>query len=72
MAMSAIPLHLQRRFEQKWASRFSPPVAVNAPKNVGAKATLTAPTGSPQRAAKVKEKPPGLSRRYRIRMQRAD
>jgi hypothetical protein len=36
--MSAIPLHLQRRFEQRWASRFTLPAASNAPKNVGAKA----------------------------------
>jgi hypothetical protein len=40
--MSAIPLHVQRRFEQKWASRFGLPVAVNALKNVGVK--LTTPT----------------------------
>jgi hypothetical protein len=39
--MSAIPLHLQRRFEQKWAARFSQPVTVNQPKNVGAKAAPT-------------------------------
>jgi hypothetical protein len=37
--MSAIPLHLQRRFEQRWASRFTLPVASNAPRNVGTKAT---------------------------------
>ena len=24
--MSAIPIHLQRRFEQRWASRFARPV----------------------------------------------
>jgi hypothetical protein len=30
--MSAIPLHIQRRFEQRWASRFTPPVASNPPK----------------------------------------
>ena len=37
--MSNIPLHLQRRFEQRWASRFTQPVASNVPKNVGTKAT---------------------------------
>jgi hypothetical protein len=58
MAMSAIPLHLQRRFEQKWAARFGPPpAAMNAPKNVGSKATPATPTGSPWRAAKAKENP---------------
>jgi hypothetical protein len=36
--MSIIPLHVQRRFEQRWASRFRP-TAANAPKNVGTKAT---------------------------------
>ena len=33
--MSAIPLRLQRRFEQRWASRFTLPAASNAPKKVG-------------------------------------
>jgi hypothetical protein len=40
MAMSAIPLYLQRRFEQKWAARFSQPVTANQSKNIGAKAAL--------------------------------
>jgi hypothetical protein len=60
LAMSAIPLHLQRRFELKWASRFSVPVAVNAPKNAEAKATPTTPAFRP---AKTKEKPVGVNRR---------
>jgi hypothetical protein len=50
--MSAIPIHLQRRFEQKWASRFALPVAV-ALKNVGTKAT----TGRRAVAPKTEEKP---------------
>jgi hypothetical protein len=33
--MTAIPLHIQKRFEQRWASRFTQPTASNAPKNVG-------------------------------------
>jgi hypothetical protein len=37
--MSIIPLHLQRRFEQRWASRFARPAASNAPKNVETKST---------------------------------
>jgi hypothetical protein len=37
--MSIIPLYLKRRFEQRWASRFTLPIASNAPKNVGTKAT---------------------------------
>jgi hypothetical protein len=32
LAMSAIPLHLQRKFEPRWATRFVPPVASAAPK----------------------------------------
>jgi hypothetical protein len=37
--MSAIPLHLQRRFEQRWAARFVPADAA-APKRIGPKATV--------------------------------
>jgi hypothetical protein len=56
--MSAIPLHLQRRFEQKWAARFGPPpAAINAPKNVGSKATPATPTG--RRGARQRPKKPG-------------
>jgi hypothetical protein len=47
--MSAIPLHLQRRFEQRWASRF-------ALKNVGTKATTSKSTGRCAVAAKTQEK----------------
>jgi hypothetical protein len=62
--MSAIPLHLQRRFEQKLAARFDPPQdAINAPKNFGSKATPVTPTVSPRRAAKAKERPAGVNRR---------
>ena len=39
--MSAIPLHLQRRFEQRWASRFGLPVEATAPKNIGMKSKLS-------------------------------
>jgi hypothetical protein len=51
--MSAIPLHLQRRFEQRWASRFTLPAASNAPKNVGAK---TAPLTMGRRAPRQRPK----------------
>jgi hypothetical protein len=54
--MSAIPRHLQRRFEQKWATRFGPTVTVSLPKNIGAKAAPVTPTGP----AKAKEKPAGV------------
>jgi len=47
--MSIIPRHVQRRFEQRWASRFILPVATDVPKS-------HAINRSP-RAAKTKEKP---------------
>ena len=42
--MSAIPLHLQRKFEQRWAARFASPAASVAPKRSDLK-------GDPQRFA---------------------
>jgi hypothetical protein len=53
--MSAIPLDLQRKFEQRWAARFVSPVASAVPKSIGMK--VTANTGP--RPAKAKEKPAG-------------
>src|SRR5882672_1762000 len=38
LTVSAIPLHIQKRFEPRWASRFTLPAASKAPKNVGTKA----------------------------------
>jgi hypothetical protein len=35
--MSAIPLHLQRKFEPRWATRFVPPVASAASKSTDLK-----------------------------------
>jgi hypothetical protein len=35
--MSIIPLHLQRRFEQRWAARFGSLVIPAVPKKVGLK-----------------------------------
>jgi hypothetical protein len=54
LAMSAIPLHLQRKFEQRWAARFVPPVSPNSPKVDGAKAAR--PTSTRRRAARQKPK----------------
>jgi len=51
--MSIIPLHLQRKFERRWAARFVRPVASTAPKRIslkGAANSLPSP-------AKEKEKP---------------
>jgi hypothetical protein len=57
--MSPIPLHIQRRLEQRWVSRFAS-IAPNASKEVG--------TSSPSKPAvprtlrqKPKKNPPGLS-----------
>ncbi|MDX6527489.1 MAG: hypothetical protein QOI43_3000 [Gaiellales bacterium] len=59
--MSVIPLHLQRRFEQRWAARFVSPVASAAPKSLGLKGALQqlAATGK----SKSKRKPAELSQR---------
>jgi hypothetical protein len=38
--MGAIPVHLERRFEQKWASRFRPQTGAVASKNVGTQSKL--------------------------------
>ena len=53
--MSIIPLHLQRRFEQRWAARFARPVASATPKNIGLKCHQPLPS-----PAKEKEKAAGL------------
>jgi hypothetical protein len=57
--MSAIPLHLQRRFEQRWAARFVSPAASAAPKSIGLKAAVK----SLRHPAKAKEKPARSSQR---------
>jgi hypothetical protein len=38
--MSAIPVHLERRFERRWASRFGSRVASTASKSAGTKSKL--------------------------------
>jgi hypothetical protein len=59
--MSGIPLHLQRRFEQRWAARFVPPAASTAPKSLD----LKRPVHNLPRIAKAKEKDARLSQRAR-------
>jgi hypothetical protein len=59
--MSAIPLHLQRRFEQRWAARFVRPAPSTAPKSLDLKRAVH----NLPRIAKAKEKPAGLSQRTR-------
>jgi hypothetical protein len=57
--MGGIPLHLQRRFEQRWAARFIRPVASATPKGIVLKDSIN----SLARPEKAKEKPSELSRR---------
>jgi hypothetical protein len=59
--MSAIPLHLQRKFEKRWAARFAARAASTAPKNDRLKSSLEP---SP-RPISAKEKPAELSKRAR-------
>jgi hypothetical protein len=54
--MGIIPLHLQRRFDERWAARFGSLIIPAVPKNVGLK-------GSPvnmRRAREKQKKPAGL------------
>ncbi len=50
--MSIIPLHIQRRFEQRWAARFVSLVIPAVPKSVGLKGS---PVNIARRAAKAKK-----------------
>ena len=59
--MSGIPLHLQRRFEQRWAARFVPPTVSTAPKSLD----LKRPIHNLTRIAKAKEKDTKLNQRTR-------
>jgi hypothetical protein len=54
--MNDIPLHLQRRFEQRWAARFVPPATSTAPKRLD----LKRPVHNLPLIAKAKEKPARL------------
>jgi hypothetical protein len=57
--MSAIPVHIQRKFEQRWAARFASRVAPAAPKSIDLKGTVN----NLSRPAKAEEKPAELSKR---------
>jgi hypothetical protein len=60
--MSAIPVHLERRFEQKWVARFGP--ATSCRKRIEdrcGESHASNADGSTRRAAKAaKEKPAGV------------
>ena len=47
--MSIIPLHLQRKFEQRWAARFDPRVVSATPKNISLKDTTNRPLAKPSK-----------------------
>jgi hypothetical protein len=66
--MSAIPLHLQRKFERRWAARFASPVASAAPKSTGLKGTAN----NLSRGAKAKEKPAELGKQSWSRPHKSD
>ena len=51
--MSAIPLHIQRKFERRWAATLALSRASAAPKSIDLKGTVN----SLPRAAAAKEKP---------------
>jgi hypothetical protein len=57
--MSGIPLHLQRRSEQRWAAKLASSGASAAPKSIDLKGTVN----SLARPAIAKEKPAGAKRR---------
>jgi hypothetical protein len=52
--MSAIPLHLQRRFEQRWAARFGSLVIPAVPKEVGLKGSPSTLRGARQSQRKTR------------------
>jgi hypothetical protein len=57
--MSIIPLHLQRRFEQRWAAKLASQVQPGAPKSISLKrAVKNAP-----HPARAKEEPAALKQR---------
>jgi hypothetical protein len=68
LAMGAIPIHLQRKFEQRWAARFASPVASAAPRSTGLKGTAN----NLSRGAKTKEKPAELGERSWSRPHKSD
>jgi len=61
--MSIIPLHLQRKFEQRWAARFVAPAASATPGNNNKNDQLKRTLDTLQPPVKAKEKPAGSSRR---------
>ena len=54
--MSGIPLHIQRKFEQRWAAKLASSGASAAPKNIDLKGTVNSLRAARQRP---KNNPPG-------------
>ena len=50
--MSGIPLHIQRKFEQRWAAKLASPGASAAPKNIDLKGTVNSLCAARQRPKK--------------------
>ena len=63
--MSILPLHLQRRFEQRWAARVASLVGTSGRKNLVSKGS---PINVAPRATRAKERPARLRRRNGDRM----
>ncbi len=61
--MSIIPLHLQRRIEQRWAARFGSLVIPAVPKNVGLKAHRSTLRGARQKPSRCEGKSSSVGRR---------
>jgi hypothetical protein len=57
--MSIIPLHLQKRFEQRWAARFGSLVIPSALKNVGLKGSPSTFRRAPQSQRKTRRRQAG-------------
>ena len=58
--MSGIPLHIQRKFEQRWAAKLASSGASAAPKNIVLKGDRQQLA---RRATKTQEQPAGAKRR---------
>jgi hypothetical protein len=61
--MSIIPLHLERRFEQRWAARFGSLVIPTVVKNVGLKAHRSTLRGARQKPSRCEDKSSSVGRR---------
>ena len=54
--MTAVPLHIKRQFEQRWASRFTPPASLSSPQNIETKSPTIIDVGAVRQNA-TKDQP---------------